>query len=72
MNTILMDILILVLVLGIICGLNSCTADTWNNGICPDCEIRYELKYVVNSMNYYECLECGQTVKRIITIFDSL
>ena len=69
-NNFLVDILILIIVLGIMSSFNLRTADAWNDGVCPDCEVRYELKYAINTMNYYECFECGQTVKRIVTIFD--
>lgn len=45
-------------------GSNSCTADKWNNGICTDCNIKYELCGVSNAMKYYSCPNCGQEVGR--------
>lgn len=45
-------------------GTNSCSADIWNDGICPKCEIRYELRGVSNVLKYYVCPECGQEVER--------
>ena len=45
-------------------GLNSCSAPTWNDGICPRCEARYELRGVSRYVKYYSCPECGQEVRR--------
>lgn len=43
---------------------NSLTEETWNNGICTECETRYELKAASYGVKYYACPECGQEVKR--------
>ena len=48
----------------IMIGVNSCSADTWNNGICPNCEVRYELRGASNGIKYYSCPDCGQEVQR--------
>ena len=39
-------ILCFVLIIAIIFGVNSCSAETWNNGVCSKCEVRYELRGV--------------------------
>lgn len=43
---------------------NACSASKWNGGICPDCEIRYELGGVYRGLKYYFCPECGLEVER--------
>ena len=45
-------------------GTNACSAETWNSGICPDCETRYELRGASRGLKYYACPECGQEVER--------
>lgn len=45
-------------------GVNSCSASTWNNCICTNCETRYELRGASNGMKYYSCPDCGQEVSR--------
>ena len=45
-------------------GVNSCSAEYWNNGICPDCNVRYELRGVSRGLHYYVCPECGREVDR--------
>ena len=57
-------VLLFILAIGIIVGANYCTAETWNNGICSDCETRYELRGVSRGLKYYSCPECGQEVQR--------
>lgn len=54
----------IVLVVLLMVGTNSCSADTWNNGICSDCEVRYELRAASRGLKYYACPECGQEVRR--------
>ena len=41
------------------CGLNAKTESKWNNGICTECGVRYELRAVGNGLKYYACPECG-------------
>lgn len=48
----------------IVAGTNSCSADKWDDGICPKCNIEYELKGVGNMLKYYQCPKCGEEVKR--------
>lgn len=45
------------IVLGILIllGTNSCSASDWNNGICPNCEVRYELRGLSNGLSAYAC-----------------
>ena len=57
-------IICVALAIALILGLNSCTAKTWNNGVCAICEVRYELRGVSRGMKYYACPECGQEVHR--------
>lgn len=43
---------------------NLFTASKWNNGYCPECETRYELRSVYRGTKYYSCPDCGQEVTR--------
>lgn len=52
------------LFLAIIFFINSCSASKWNNGLCPECEIRYELRGVSKGLKYYTCPKCGQEASR--------
>lgn len=53
-----------VLILAIVFGVNCCSGETWNGGICPECEVRYELRGASRGLKYYSCPECGQEVQR--------
>ena len=53
-----------VLIFAIVLGVNACSADTWNDGVCPKCEARYELRGVSRGLKYYICPSCGQEVTR--------
>lgn len=57
-------IVAVVLVLSIMIGTNACTKQDWNEGACPDCEIRYELRGASKGLKYYACPECGKEVQR--------
>lgn len=48
----------------IMLGINSCSREQWNEGICPSCEVRYELRGVSRGLKYYICPQCGDEVKR--------
>lgn len=48
----------------IILGSNACTAKEWNDGVCPDCHVRYELRGVYKGTHYYACPDCGNEVDR--------
>lgn len=50
--------------LGIVFGINACSTLNWNDGFCPHCEVRYELRGVSRGLKYYSCPECGQEVER--------
>lgn len=52
------------LVFAIIFGTNACTASEWNDGECPDCEVRYELRGASRGLKYYACPDCGKEVER--------
>ena len=52
------------LVFLIMFGFNTCTYAEWNNGICPECHTRYELRGVSKYMKYYACPDCGNEVER--------
>lgn len=45
-------------------GFNTCTYAEWNDGICPECNVRYELRGVSKYMKYYSCPKCGNEVER--------
>lgn len=45
-------------------GSNACTAKEWNDGVCPDCNTRYELRGVYKGTHYYACPGCGNEVDR--------
>lgn len=62
--SLIMIIVCFVLVFLIMTGVNSCSASTWNDGICSKCNIRYELRGASQGLKYYVCPECGQEVKR--------
>ena len=57
-------IICFILIFAIMFGVNSCAAPVWNNGICPDCDVRYELRGASRGLKYYACPECGQEVER--------
>lgn len=50
----------------IVVGTNSCSASDWNDGICPNCNVRYELRGAAGDLHlkYYVCPECGKEVER--------
>lgn len=52
------------LLLLFIFGTNSCTATEWNNGYCPDCQVRYELRGASQGLKYYVCPDCGRETER--------
>lgn len=57
--------LLIAFLIGIILFTNSYSDNTWNNGICVQCETRYELRGVSrHGLKYYSCPECGQEVQR--------
>lgn len=61
----ILPLLIAILLLfGIMCGINACSASDWNGGKCPNCEVRYELRGASRGLKYYACPDCGKEVKR--------
>lgn len=52
------------LVIFIMIGFNTCNAPEWNDGYCPKCHVRYELRGVSKYMKYYSCPKCGNEVER--------
>ena len=64
LTSIISIVLALALLIMVTLGINSCTAETWNDGVCAECETRYELKAASQGLKYYACPECGQEVKR--------
>lgn len=56
-------IIVLCIILSI--TFNSCTSSTWNEGICPDCNVRYELRGTTSMTKTYVCPVCGKEVKRM-------
>lgn len=57
-------IIVILIMLVFIFGTNLYVEPVWNQGICPQCEIRYELRGVSRGLKYYACPECGQEVER--------
>ena len=57
-------VLMFLLVFLMMFGVNSCSADIWNNGICSNCDTKYELKAASNGLKYYSCPDCGVEVTR--------
>ena len=59
-------LIILIIIVG--CGFESCsnavTSDEWNNGICHNDNVRYELRGVSHGIKYYVCPECGDEITR--------
>ena len=43
---------------------NSCTASEWNDGVCSECDVRYELRGTSKQTKTYVCPECGNEVER--------
>ena len=60
----LVAIIGLVLCVLFLFGSNACTAKEWNDGTCPDCNIRYELRGAYKGIHYYACPGCGNEVDR--------
>lgn len=54
----------ILIVIFLITTVNSCSASDWNNGICPNCEVRYELRGYSQGISAYACPECGKEVRR--------
>lgn len=48
----------------IMLGINSCSASDWNNGICSNCGVRYELRGLSGALSAYACPECGKEVRK--------
>lgn len=63
-----MFVLEMIVMIGIIIllitAVNSCSASDWNNGICPNCEVRYELRGMSQGLSAYACPKCGKEVRR--------
>ena len=49
---------------GIMFLVNACSSSDWNDGVCPNCEVRYELSGASRGLKYYSCPKCGQEVER--------
>ena len=64
------SIILLVIALILVFLLGSCSnmmsADEWNNGFCPRCQVRYELRSVSHrsGYHYYSCPKCGNEIAR--------
>lgn len=57
-------VITIALLLAIMVGFNGCTASEWNNGVCPNCRVDYELEAVYKGLRYYECPKCHREVER--------
>lgn len=54
----------ILIVVFLITAVNSCSSSDWNNGICPNCEVRYELRGYSQGLSAYACPECGKEVRK--------
>lgn len=52
------------LIFAISIGVNACSATEWNDGTCPKCDSRYELRGASRGFKYYSCPDCGNEVER--------
>lgn len=54
------------IVFAITCLFNLPGNSKWNDGVCPNCNVRYELRAVDSkqSVKYYSCPSCGEEVRR--------
>lgn len=50
---------VLIMIIG-----NRISAPKWNDGVCPKCDVRYELRAATRMSKYYACPMCGEEVKR--------
>ena len=57
-------LLIMMLAVFVPMGFDCLTEEAWNDGICPDCYVRYELEAVSHGSKYYVCPDCGSEVMR--------
>jgi hypothetical protein len=57
-------IVTIAMVLFMTISFNSCSEDEWNDGICGECNVPYELVDVSKGLKYYACPECYQEVAR--------
>lgn len=48
----------------IVIGVNSCSASDLNDGSCPKCKTKYELRGVSRGLKYYAFPNCGNEVSR--------
>lgn len=62
--TLITAVIGIVLAIALMFGVNACSAPKWNDGVCPDCSVRYELRGVSKQLKYYVCPKCGQEVER--------
>lgn len=54
----------ILIVFFLITAVNSCSASDWNDGICPNCEVRYELRGMSQGLKAYACPKFGKEVHR--------
>lgn len=63
------DPIVVVILMGLVifisAAFNSCTSKSWNNGTCPECGVRYELRGATRQVKIYVCPECGKEVERM-------
>jgi PHP family Zn ribbon phosphoesterase len=65
-NDVIKYLIIIIAVIAILAAIftNAAHSGSWNNGICPNCNIRYELRGVSDRLKYYSCPECGKEVNK--------
>lgn len=45
-------------------GCNALNANEWNNGVCSNCNVNYELRGVSSALKYYVCPSCHDEISR--------
>lgn len=45
---------------------NSCVQEKWNDGVCPNCNVNYNLIGVNGGINHYICPNCHEEVTRYL------
>ena len=67
LTSLLSIVVIILIVIAMMFGLNACTDEAWNDGMCPDCDTHYILHAASQGLKYYACPECGKEVSRYLS-----
>lgn len=63
-NAVLAILIIIILWWLYILSFNQFMNKKWNNGVCPSCGYKYELRGKSSGIDYYICPYCGKEVER--------